>query len=172
VGNNTKKLAALSLLTSLSLAVFVIESAIPPFVPIPGIKIGLANIVTLYMLFSSGSWRLKDSLLVLLARILLSSLIAGHPLTLVYSFTGGVLAFLGMVFTLKVFKKAYPMIISAAGGVLHNIGQISAAVFLLNNFSVIYYLPPLLISGIIAGLFNGFIIFYLMKGKHIWKKEK
>ena len=109
----TKKLTLLALFTTISLAVYAIESAIPPLVPIPGIKLGLANIVTLILL---KHYSLREALSVLLARILLSALLFGQALSLIYSLTGGIVSLLIMAFTMKLLRKKLSCLTGAMGG--------------------------------------------------------
>ena len=97
-----RKLTALSLYTTLSLAVYAIECAIPPLIPLPGIKLGLANIITLILL---QRYTAKDTALVLTARILLSALLFGQALSLLYSLTGGVLSYAVMLLSNRMLQK-------------------------------------------------------------------
>lgn len=146
------RLAVLALLTTLSLAVYAIESAIPPLVPIPGIKLGLANIITLVIL-SNGSG--KDALLVLFVRILLSSLCFGQAVSLLYSLAGGLLCFLAMWLANRALQGHCLFLTSIFGAIFHNLGQIGIALLLTQTPGVLAYLPFLAISGIVTGLFTG-----------------
>lgn len=131
-----------------------IEYLLPSPVPsIPGIKLGLANIVILL-----GIFRLKKSevLMILSARLILNALLFGNMISLLYSATGGILSFFAMLITYKLSKKE--IYVSICGGIFHNIGQLCTACILLNSTAVFSYLPYLIISGTIAGAFNGFIV--------------
>lgn len=148
----TKKLTLLALFTTISLAVYAIESAIPPLVPIPGIKLGLANIITLILL---KHYSLRDALEVLLARILLSALVFGQALSLIYSLAGGIVSLFIMVLTMKLLQKKMSYLTGAMGGIAHNMGQLTVAFAITATPGVFGFLPFFLLSGILTGLFTG-----------------
>lgn len=147
-----KKLTVLALFTTLSLAIYAVESAIPPLVPIPGFKLGLANIITVILLQSASA---KDAFLVLIARILLSTLLFGHALSLLYSLSGGILSLLLMTLGTKLLQKKLFVLTGALGGLAHNIGQLAMALIVTATPGVAAYLPFLVLSGILTGLFTG-----------------
>lgn len=147
-----KKLTTLALYTTLSLAIYAVESAIPPLVPIPGIKPGLANIITLILL---QHYSLKEASLVLTARILLSSLLFGQAVSLLYSLAGGILSMFVMFFVSRLLHKKMLFLTGAMGGLSHNLGQLLTAFALTATPGVLAYLPFLILSGIAAGLFTG-----------------
>lgn len=147
-----KKLTFLSLLTTLSLAVYAIESAIPPLVPIPGIKLGLANIVTLFLLRRFSA---KDALLVLLCRILLSAFLFGQALSLLYSLAGGLASLAVMAVVMGMLRRNMLFLTGAMGGLTHNLGQLFTAFLITATPGVAAYLPFLMISGILTGVFTG-----------------
>lgn len=155
-----KKLTLLSLFTTISLAVYTIESAIPPLVPIPGIKLGLANIVTLVLL---RRFRAKDALMVLCCRILLSALLFGHALSLLYSLAGGLASLFIMCLVMKLLQKKWIYLTGAMGGLTHNMGQLLTAWVLTGTGGVFAYLPFLALSGVITGLFTGLCAGFLDK---------
>lgn len=155
-----KKMTLLSLFTTISLAVYAIESAIPPLVPIPGIKLGLANIVTLVLL---RRFRAKDALMVLCCRILLSALLFGQALSLLYSLTGGLASLLIMYFFMKLLQKKWIYLTGAMGGLTHNMGQLLTAWAITATGGVFAYLPFLALSGVITGLFTGLCAGFLDK---------
>lgn len=128
-----------------------IESRIPAFVAIPGIKVGLANIAVIFTLYKLG---VKEAVVISLIRVALVSMLFGSPVSLIYSFSGAVLSLLSMIL-LKKLTPLTTVTISVTGGVMHNIGQIAAACFMLSTNVVIYYLPFLLISGTVAGIVVG-----------------
>ena len=148
----TKKLTALALYATLSLAVYAAESALPPLVPIPGFKLGLANIITLILLQRYTS---KDAALVLTVRILLSALLFGQALSLMYSLTGGFLSLLIMCSVNRLLQKKHLMLTGAMGGLTHNAGQLLLAFAITATPGVLAYLPFLLPAGILTGLFTG-----------------
>lgn len=149
---SVKRLTALGLFAALSLAVFAIESAIPPLVPIPGIKLGLANIITLIVLSNYSG---KDALSVLLVRILLSSLLFGQAMSLLYSLAGGLLCLFAMWIANRCLQGHFLFLTSILGAISHNLGQLGIALLLTSTPGVIIYLPFLMISGIVTGLFTG-----------------
>lgn len=138
--------------TTIALIIFVIESALPSLVPIPGIKLGLANIVTLWLLLSAN---FKDTFLVLLMRIILGSIYAGQIVYFAYSFSGGILCLIAMFVVHKILGKENIMITSIVGAIFHNVGQLLMAFFLLQSVSVFSYFPVLMVSSIITGSFTG-----------------
>ena len=148
----TKKLTTLSLLSAIALALYAVESALPPIVPIPGIKLGLANIITLVVLWKYSA---KDAFFVLLVRILLATLFFGQAISLLYSLSGGLLCLLAMVFVQRLLHGHYLFLASMTGAVFHNLGQIGVAFLLTSVPAVLVYLPFLLLSGLVTGLFIG-----------------
>lgn len=155
-----RKLTTLSLFTAIALAIYGVECAIPPLVPIPGIKLGLANIVTLVVL---RLYSKKDALLVLLARVLLSALLFGQVMSLLYSFTGGILCFFAMVCMDFLLQKHMLYLTSIIGALFHNLGQLLIAFALTAVPGVLSYLPFLIVSGIITGLFTGLCAHFSLK---------
>lgn len=147
-----KRLTVLSLYVTLSLAVYAAESAIPPLVPIPGIKLGLANIITLLLL---RRYSLGDAALVLTARILLSTLLFGQFLSFFYSLAGGFLSLFAMFLTGRLLHGKMSFLTGAVGGLTHNLGQLVTAFALTATPGVFAYLPFLTLSGILTGLFTG-----------------
>lgn len=147
-----KKLTVLALFTALSLAIYAAESAIPPLVPIPGLKLGLANVITLILLRNASA---KDAFLVLIARILLSALLFGHALSLLYSLAGGIFSLLLMIPGTKLLQKKLLFLTGALGGLAHNIAQLATALIVTSTPGVAAYLPFLILSGILTGLFTG-----------------
>jgi len=148
---SVKKLTLLSLFTTLSLAIYAIESAIPPLLPIPGIKLGLSNIITLLLLQSFTS---RDALMVLLARILLSALLFGQAVSLLYSLTGGMLSLFIMILAHRLLR-GNSLLTGALGGLFHNLGQLAVAFVLTATPGVLTYLPLFIPAGILTGLFTG-----------------
>ncbi len=155
-----KKLTLLSLFTTISLAVYAIESAVPPLVPIPGIKLGLANIVTLVLL---RRFRAADALMVLFCRILLSALLFGQALSLLYSLAGGLTSLLVMCIVTRLLRNKRVYLTGAMGGLTHNMGQLLTAYAVTATGGVFAYLPFLALSGVITGLFTGLCSGFLNK---------
>ena len=149
--NNTSRLTALALTVSFALILSFIESRIPAFVAIPGVKVGLANIAVIFTLYKFG---IKEAISVSIVRVLLVSMLFGSPISMIYSITGAVLSLLVM-FLLKSLTPVSEVVVSVSGGIMHNVGQIGAASVMLGTNVVAYYLPYLLLSGTIAGIVVG-----------------
>ena len=147
----TKKITSMALTTALCMVLSFVESQIPAFVAVPGVKVGLANIAVIFALYRMG-W--KEAATVSLIRVVLVSLLFGNFAALFYSLAGAVLSLVGMCL-LKKTGKFTEIIVSVAGGILHNIGQIAMASILLETDVLRYYLPLLLLSGTIAGIVVG-----------------
>ena len=147
----TKRLARGALLTAIALTIFLVEAQIPPLAPVPGMKLGLANIVTVYAMFALGP---GDALLTLLSRVLLGSLFAGG-MTLPYSLAGGLLCYLSMLFLRRFLTLKQLWVCGALGAVFHNLGQMGVAVAVTRTPQLLVYLPLLLLTGIPAGAFTG-----------------
>lgn len=150
----TKKLTQLSLLTAIALVLFVVEAQIPAPLPIPGIKLGLSNIITLITLMLYGP---KDAFWVLLTRILLGSFFCAQLMTLLFSLAGGLLCFALCASIYRRFSPKTLWFLSMLGACAHNIGQIVVAIFVTGTPDILWYLPVLLISGVISGGFTGLI---------------
>ena len=147
-----KRIAVLGVLTAVALTVFAIEARLPSLAPIPGIKLGLANIVTVWALVMLGP---VDAALVLLARILLGSLFCGSATTLMYSLSGGTLCYLVSLLLYRLVGKKQIWVLSVVGAMAHNVGQLVTASLVMRSAAVWSYAPVLMISGIITGAFTG-----------------
>ena len=121
----TKRMTRMAMLTAIALTIFIIELQIPTLAPIPGVKLGLANIITVYGIFVLGP---VDTAYILLARILLGSMFSGRVTALFYSLAGGLLCYLAMLLLRRLVTPRQIWICSIAGAVAHNIGQIAAAI--------------------------------------------
>ena len=161
----TKKVAFLGLFISLAMILSYIESQIPALVAVPGVKVGLPNIVMVLLLYKIGA---KETVTVSIIRILLVSLLFGNVQTLTFSIAGAVLSLLGMIL-LKKTDLFSCITVSIMGGILHNVGQIIAACLWTGTAEIAYYLPVLLISGILAGAVIGIIAGILVKRLEKWK---
>ena len=147
----TKRLALGAMLVAFAMILSYIESLVPPLVAIPGVKLGLANIATVFVLYCLGE---RYAVAVSLLRVVLSSLLFGSAVSLIYSLTGAVLSLVFMILLRRI-GIFTPVGVSAAGGVAHNAGQIIAACIVLRTSAIIYYLAPLVISGTLAGIVIG-----------------
>ena len=150
---NTKKLTVMAMTTAVAMILSFVESQIPAFVAVPGVKIGLANIAVVFALYRLG-W--KEAVAISLIRVVLVSMLFGSIASLFYSLAGAVLSLTGMGL-LKKTGRFTEIIVSVTGGILHNIGQIGMACLILETAALRYYLPFLLISGIIAGIVVGIL---------------
>ena len=159
----TRKLTVMALTTAIALILSFIESQIPAFVAVPGVKMGLPNIAIVYALYRLG---LKEAATISLVRVVLVSMLFGSAASFLYSLAGAVLSLLGMTL-LKHTGKFTEIIVSVAGGVLHNVGQIGMACLILETDVLKYYLPFLLVSGILAGVVIGLISGILIRRIHL-----
>lgn len=156
----TRKLALMALFTAIALTIFMIESQLPPIAPIPGVKLGLANVVTLTAMLILGR---REAGAVLAVRVLMGAVFAGSPAALLYSAAGGFLAYLVMCLAVKRFDEKQLWIVSALAGVAHNAGQLIACVWIVQTPGVLAYAPILAVSGVITGCFTGFAAMYLVR---------
>ena len=144
-------LAESGVLVALALIFSYIEHLIPMPIPVPGVKLGLANLVSLTGLFFLSPIQV---LLILVTRIILAGSMFGNLSTIIYSLAGGLLSFLVMILAKKI-KLFSPLGVSILGGVFHNLGQLLVAMLVLKSFMLITYLPMLLIIGAISGTLIG-----------------
>lgn len=153
MNHNTKRLTLCALMISVALVLSYIERFIPLqlLIPMPGIKLGLANIVTLMALFF---WGAKYAFVILILRCLLGAVFGGSVSGLLFSLTGGVLAMIVMSAS-KHSSRISVYGVSILGAAAHNVGQIAIAVFLMNSIYVIGYLPYLLMVSIFTGMATG-----------------
>lgn len=139
------------MLTGVALIIFVVELQIPNPFPIPGIKLGLANIITVYAVYR---YRAGEVLMIVFCRILLAAVFSGNMMALAYSFAGSVFCLGGMLLLRRIMDRNHIWIASMLGAILHNIGQITVATLVV-GMGVLVYLPFLLVSGCLAGAFTG-----------------
>lgn len=162
-----KKTAYLGMLTALAFVFSYIEFLLPINVGIQGIKLGLANLVVIVTLYTIG---LKEACILSLVRIILTAFTFGNLFSMLYSLAGGALSLLAMVIGKNI--KLFSVVgVSVLGGVFHNIGQILVAILVVENGSLMYYLPVLILSGTIAGVIIGILAGILIKRlKHMIRK--
>ncbi len=150
---NNRKIASYGLFIALAFIFSYIESLIPIPFPVPGIKLGLANLVVIIAIYGIG---VKEALVLSVVRVLLVGFTFRDPSTILFSLAGGLLSWLSMVIFMKL--KLFSMIgVSIIGGIAHNVGQIIVAILYVKNTSLIYYLPVLMISGVISGTLIGIL---------------
>ena len=165
----TKRLALAALLTALALALNYTERMfpLPLLVPLPGVKLGLANVVTLFALCYLGR---KMAFTILAARIFLGALFAGNFSALLYSAMGGFCALLVMALAMRC-KRLSLYGVSILGAAGHNIGQIGAALIVLGNSAVIGYLPVLLVLSVLSGSVTGMLAVLLFRAMDATKLQ-
>lgn len=149
----TKKLTLYALLTALALVLSYLESLVPLSFAVPGIKMGLPNIVIVFALYKMG---FKSACLISLIRVVLVSILFGNVMSMVYSLAGAVLS-LAIMWLLKRWEKFSCVGVSVAGALGHNAGQIIAAMLLLETGGLIWYFPALCLSGVVAGICIGIL---------------
>ena len=148
------KTAYFGVYISLALILSYVESLIPISFGVPGIKLGLANIVIVIALYKAE--KASYALIVSVIRIILSGFMFGNMFAILYSLAGGILSFLIMVFLKK--KGSFSIMgVSIAGGVFHNIGQLIVAMIVVESYKIGFYLPMLLIAGLITGALIGIV---------------
>lgn len=157
----TRKLTLMAILSTIALIIFVIEAQIPAPVPVPGVKLGLANIITLVAMVVLGR---KEAGAVLFVRVFLGSLFAGSPSTLIYSAAGGFVAYLVMCLLIGSMGGERLWLLSALSAIGHNAGQLGACALILKTPGILVtYAPVLAISGVITGIFTGLAAMYLIR---------
>ncbi len=155
----TKKVAFLGLSIALAMILSFVESQIPPLAAVPGMKVGLPNLVMVFLLYKSG-W--KDTVIVSIIRVILVSMLFGNVQSMAFSIAGAALSLLGMIL-LKKTNLFSCITVSIVGGVLHNVGQIITACLFWQTAGLMYSLPLYLISGIAAGIVIGVVSAILVK---------
>lgn len=153
----SKKIAYYGIFAALAIIVGYIEAMFPLPIAIPGVKLGIANVVVLTALYVMG---VKSAFYVSLIRILISSLLFKGFGSLIFSASGALLSFVVMAAVYR-FKSVSPVGVSILGGIFHNVGQLVAAGIVINNLKIVYYVPVLLVSGVITGFLTGVIVKYV-----------
>ena len=146
------RITRLALLTAIALTIFLAEAQLPALTAVPGVKLGLANIVTVYAMFALGP---GDALLVLSGRVFLGAVFSGQMMTLSYSAAGGFLSWCVLCLLRKLLTGEQIWLASPVAAVFHNLGQLLAAAAVLRSWAVMAWLPYLIIAAILAGLFTG-----------------
>lgn len=154
-----KRMTTLAMLVATAMILSFVESQIPPIVPIPGVKLGLANAATIFALYKLGA---PEAITVSLVRVSLSSMLFGSVTSFAYAIAGALLSF-GIMFLLKQLRIFAKFTVSIVGAVAHNIAQIGVAMLILQTEVVIYYLPALMISAILTGAAIGALAAVLLK---------
>ena len=156
---STRKLTGLAMFLAVGIVLSYLEYLVPLNLSVPGMKLGLANMVTMFVLYRYNE---KDSFIVLFLRVLISGFLFSGLSTILFGIAGGFLCILIMWITKKTGFFSVTGV-SISGAVFHNIGQLIVAFIIMGNNSIMYYLPYLLISGLISGLMIGYASSFLIK---------
>lgn len=163
----TRRLTTLALLSAIALTIFLVEAQIPPLVPIPGVKLGLANIVTVCAVFALGP---LDAALILGVRVFLGAIFSGQFSTIFFSAAGGLCAILTTIGLRRVLTSRQIWVAGTLGAMAHSIGQMVVALWFTGTFSVLLYLPVMIVCSIVTGLFTGLCAQILVnRGSKLWK---
>ena len=163
----TRKLTQMAMLTAIALTIFMVEAQIPALVPVPGVKLGLSNIVTVFAVFAMGP---REAAAILFARVFLGAIFAGNFSTIFYSAAGGALAILVTIFLRKILTEKQLWVAGVMGAIAHSIGQMAMAIAITQTVGLVSYLPMMIICSIITGLFTGLCAqFLLNRGETLWK---
>ena len=164
---NVRKLTLLGALSAIALTIFMVEAQIPPIVPMPGVKLGLANIVTVFTVFALGA---KEGMAVLFVRIFLGAVFAGNFSTIFYSGAGGACAIAVTILLKKILTEKQLWVAGCLGAIAHSVGQMAMAVAISGTPSLAIYLPVMIVISIITGLFTGLCAQFLVnRGGNLWK---
>ena len=153
MNKKSKRVAVCGVLTALAMIFSYIEALIPIPIGIPGVKLGIANIAIIAVIYIVGD---ADAVIVNFLRIVLTGILFGNFYSFLFSLVGGMLSVILMILFKKT-KKLSMVGVSIIGGVAHNVGQITAAVFLMDNVAIAYYLPVLMVAGVVTGIIIGYI---------------
>ena len=163
----TKKLVVLALLDAIALTIFMVEAQIPALVPIPGIKLGLSNIVTVFTVFAIGPW---EGAAVLFVRIFLGAVFAGNFSSILYSGAGGLCVILTTMLLRKILTNKQLWVAGSLGAIAHSVGQMAMAIFVTGTPGIAVYLPVMIACSIVTGLFTGLCAQVLVdRGGKLWK---
>ena len=163
----TGKLTRMALLTAIALTIFMVEAQIPALVPVPGVKLGLSNIITVFAVFAMGP---KEAAAILFARIFLGAIFAGNFSTIFYSAAGGALAIAVTILLRKLLTKKQLWVAGVLGAIAHSIGQMAMAIAITQTVGLVSYLPVMILCSVVTGLFTGLCAQFLLdRGDTLWK---
>ena len=162
----TRKLTLLGLLTAIALTIFMVEAQIPALVPIPGVKLGLSNIVTVFAVFALGP---AEGAAVLFARVFLGAVFAGNFSTIFYSGAGGLCAILVTILLKKILTNKQLWVAGACGAIAHSVGQMVMAILISGTPGLVVYLPVMIAISIVTGCFTGLCAQFLVNRGNLWK---
>ena len=154
------------MLCAIALTIFMVEAQIPPLTPVPGIKMGLANIITVFAVFAIGP---KDAAAVLFVRIFLGAVFAGNFSTIFYSSAGGLCAILVTIVSRKILTKKQLWIAGVLGAIAHSVGQMAMAITITQTVGLVAYLPVMIGASVLSGSFTGLCAQYRVNRGNLWK---
>ena len=160
----TRKLTTMALLCAIALTIHMVEAQIPPILPLPGVKLGLANIVTVFAVFALGP---VEAAMILAGRIFLGAVFAGNFSSILYSAAGGVCAILVTILLRKIVTKNQLWAAGSQGAVAHSLGQVTAAAVMMGSVGVFVYLPALAAVSVVTGFCTGLCAQYLVNRGNI-----
>ena len=164
---NVRKLTTMAMLTAISMIVFLIEAQIPLSFAVPGVKLGIANVITLYAIWTLGR---REALAILLIRVFLGNIIAGNVMAMAYSLAGGLLCWVIMSLLKSVMKRSQIWLMSILGALGHNAGQLGIAILISGTTTMIWYAPVLIVAAVVTGAFTGYLTQILLN--HMDKLKK
>lgn len=163
----SRKISMIAVFTAFAVIVSYVESFIP-IIPIPGVKLGFANIAIVLAIYLIG---IKEALIIDILRILIVGFLFGSVMSIAFALTGGILSFAVMALLAK-WNKISIVTVSICGGITHNIGQIIVAALAVQTFAVVTYVPVLLIAGLVCGAIIGMISAIIYSRTHKLFKEQ
>ena len=164
---NVRKLTTMAMLTAISMIVFLIEAQIPLPFAVPGVKLGIANVITLYAIWTLGR---REALAILLIRVFLGNIIAGNVMAMAYSLSGGLLCWVIMSLLKPVMGRSQIWLMSILGALGHNAGQLGMAILISGTTTMIWYAPVLIVAAVVTGAFTGYLTQILLG--HMDKLQK
>lgn len=160
-----RKMTVMALLTAIALTIFMVEAQLPALSPVPGIKLGLANIVTVFTVFTLGA---GEGVMVLGMRIFLGAIFAGNFSTILYSGSGGLCAVAMTILMKKILTKKQLWVAGVLGAIAHSLGQMGAAILITGTPGLALYLPVMIVVSILTGSFTGLCAQFLVNRGNLW----
>lgn len=162
-----RKIAMCALFICIAAVLSAVETWLPPICPLPGVRVGLGNIVTMFMLYIGGRWSSGEAMVVVILRCFVAAFITGAVMNLFYGVMGGICALGTMLLLRRVLpqknRENWLPLVGVGGALAHIAGQMLTAVIIYNNFFVLAYTPILAASAIIGGAFTGFCTLLMLK---------
>lgn len=165
MGMRVRKMTVMALLTAIALTIFMVEAQLPALSPVPGIKLGLANIVTVFTVFTLGA---GEGVMVLGMRIFLGAIFAGNFSTILYSGAGGLCAVAMTILMKKILTKKQLWVAGVLGAIAHSLGQMGAAILITGTPGLALYLPVMIVVSILTGSFTGLCAQFLVNRGNLW----